>query len=125
MSFAAMGCASEAPLGVPHEVGSAGALRSDPPVAPSHVSSSASAGPSSSVAPAGSGVASATLLEEPTPQPGALELPKEPWYHDQPERYEDCVAPMAAPPKPHFPAPFERCDPRETVVNPPPNGHAH
>lgn len=52
----------------------------------------------------------------------ALALPEEPWYHDNPEHTEDCVPALSAPPRPHFPAPFEACDPRAESYSSPPGG---
>ncbi len=56
---------------------------------------------------------------------GSIPLPDEPWFHDKPEAYEDCVAPLVKTPTPHLAPPFERCDPRSQVVNPQVGGSAH
>ena len=50
--------------------------------------------------------------------PGTTPLPAEPWYHDRAEVVEECVAPLPSVPKPHFPEPFEHCDPRAEIFNP-------
>ncbi len=55
-----------------------------------------------------------------------LALPEEPWYHDRDDRTEDCVPALPVPPRPHFPAPFEACDPRaESYTSPPGGGGLH
>lgn len=55
-----------------------------------------------------------------------LTLPEEPWYHDRPDHTEDCVAALPVTPRPHFPAPFETCDPRaESFASPPGSGGLH
>ncbi|NOU34652.1 MAG: hypothetical protein HOO96_42725, partial [Polyangiaceae bacterium] len=55
-----------------------------------------------------------------------LALPEEPWYHDRPDHTEDCVAALPVAPRPHFPAPFEACDPRaESFTSPPGGGGLH
>lgn len=51
-----------------------------------------------------------------------LPLPGEPWYRDQAERDEECVAPLAQVPARHFPAPFEACDPHVESFATPPGG---
>lgn len=51
-----------------------------------------------------------------------LPLPAEPWYHDRPDREDDCVPPLATPARRHFPAPFGSCDPRSTSFASPPTG---
>lgn len=49
----------------------------------------------------------------------------EPWYRDNPDRYEDCEPPLEAPPQRHFPAPFARCSPREEAYETPPPRRGH
>lgn len=49
-------------------------------------------------------------------------LPKEPWFLDKPERYDDCGV-AGNQPASHFPAPFETCDSREESWSSPPGSH--
>ncbi len=51
-------------------------------------------------------------------------LPVEPWYRDRADRRDDCVAPLATTPRPHFPAPFDTCDPRAESYSSPPTGNS-
>jgi hypothetical protein len=52
--------------------------------------------------------------------------PAEPWYRDKTDRIDECVAPLAAPPREHFPPPFAACDPRvESYASPPGSGALH
>lgn len=56
----------------------------------------------------------------------AVPLPAEPWYRDKADRVDECVAPPATPPRPHFPPPFDACDPRaESYTSPPGSGGLH
>ncbi len=63
-----------------------------------------------------------------TPAAGAtVPLPDEPWYRDRTEfRRDECEPPPSPPPQPHFPAPFEACDPRaESWASPPGGSELH
>jgi hypothetical protein len=84
--------------------------------------------------PSASSVASDVETETPATassgpvDPAIVALPKEPWYGNDPDHTDECVAPLAKTPARHFPAPFDACDTRvESWASPPgsPGLHFH
>lgn len=92
----------------------ASASASAPAPAPAPASAAPRASASAAPRPAGTSRAPAGASLEP--------LPKEPWYHDKPERIEECVEPIPVPAR-HFPSPFEACNPAYEAWNSPPGSH--
>lgn len=80
-----------------------------------------SASPATSAAMPGAPSASAAAGDGST-----MALPEEPWFHDKSDRYDDCVAPLATPPRPHFPSPYAACDTHvESYASPPTGSELH
>jgi hypothetical protein len=93
----------------------------EPPRAPTPVAIAADAAPTPEQPAAPPDAAPAPALAPPE-QKTELPLPGEPWYRDQAQRDEECVAPLAQVPTRHFPAPFEACDPHVEAFASPPGG---
>ena len=115
------------PTGVPSGItASATPIAEEAAVKPQGSASAASTAATSTAAAsasaASSAATSASAASSAADDRSIAALPEEPWFHDREDRDDDCVAPAAAMPRPHFPPPFAMCDPRAESYASPPSG---